>query len=175
MLNEKVQDAINEQINAELYSSYMYLSMAAYYDSISLSGFGNWMRCQAQEELAHAMKFFSFVGGRGGRVALQAIAGPPTQWDSPLEVAEAVYSHEVKVTGLINKLVDLARAESDHATDAMLTWFVNEQVEEEASAGEIVQKLKLIGEQGQGLVMIDRELAARTFAYPPAATDTGGE
>jgi ferritin len=171
MMNPKIQEAFNRQLNAELYSSYLYLSMSAYFESLSLRGFANWMRCQAQEELVHAMKFFSFINERGGKVTLVGIETPTTSWDTPLHVFEDTYRHEQKVTALINGLVDLALAEKDHAANAFLQWFVTEQVEEESSADAVVQQLKLAGDAGGGLFMIDRELAARVFTMPatPAA------
>ena len=167
MLNKKVEEAINAQINAELFSAYLYLSMAAYFDSINLAGFGNWMRVQTQEEMMHAMKFFDYVKDRGGRVELRPIDGPAIKWESPLNAFEEVFKHEVKVTALINNLVNVATEEKDHASEAMLQWFVTEQVEEEASADAVVQKLKLTGGDGAGLFMIDNELALRVFV-PPA-------
>jgi ferritin len=166
MLSEKMEQALNGQINAEMYSAYLYLSMSAYFQSISLSGFANWMKIQAQEEMVHAMKFYDFVNERGGRVTLHPVDAPPAQWDGPLDVFEAVYSHEQKVTGLINDLVELALSERDHATNIFLQWFVSEQVEEEDSADDIVQKIKLIGEAQGGLFMLDRELGQRTFTAP---------
>ena len=169
MLTKKMNDAINEQINAELYSSYLYLSMAAYFDNLSLKGFANWMRVQAQEENFHAMKFFNFVLDRQGRVILKAIDAPPNKWKTPLECFKAVYDHEVKVTGLINKLATLAEKEDDHATRVLLHWYINEQVEEEANADQIVQKLKLIGSEPSGLFMVDQELAKRVYVPPAAA------
>ena len=172
MLNEKIQAALNKQLNAELYSSYLYLSMSGYFQSINLLGFANWMRVQAQEELVHAMKFYDFINDRGGRVALQPVEGPPTEWSSPLDAFENAYRHEQKVTGLINDLVNLAVKERDHATNIFLQWFVTEQVEEEASADEVVQKLKLMGDDGGGLFMLDREMAQRVFTPPAAADET---
>jgi ferritin len=169
MLSQKMEKAINQQINAELYSSYLYLSMATYFESISLDGFSNWMRQQAQEELFHAMKMFDFVCERGGRVILQAIEQPPSKWTSPLNAFETVLSHEQKVTGLINNLVNLALDERDHATNIFLQWFVSEQVEEEATAGTLVDKLKLIGKDANGMFMLDTELAQRTFTLPANA------
>ena len=166
MLSKKMEKAINQQINAELYSSYLYLSMSTYFESISLDGFSNWMRQQAQEELFHAMKMFDFVCERGGRVILQAIEQPPAKWTTPLNAFENVLSHEQKVTGLINNLVNLALDERDHATNIFLQWFVSEQVEEEATAGTLVDKLKLIGKDANGLFMLDSELAQRTFVMP---------
>ncbi len=169
MIGEKIQNALNNQLNAELYSSYLYLSMSAYFQSISLPGFANWMRIQAQEELIHAMKFYDFINGRGGRVILQPVEGPAAEWSSPLDAFENAYKHEQKVTGLINDLVNLAIKEGDHATNIFLQWFVTEQVEEEASADEVVQKIKLMGDAKGGLFMLDREMAQRVFT-PPAAT-----
>jgi len=168
MIGEKIQQAFNEQLNAELYSSYLYLSMSAYFESINLPGFAHWMRCQAQEEIVHAMKFYNFICERAGTVKLAAIDGPPTAWESPLKAFQDAYSHEQKVTALINNLVDLAVQNRDHASNNFLQWFVAEQVEEEASADKVIQSLKLAGDQGGGLFMIDRELAQRVFAPPPA-------
>ncbi len=170
-MNEKVQKAINDQINAELYSAYLYLAMSAYFHSTNLSGFANWVRVQALEEETHAGRFFDYVNERGGRVILGEIEKPPVEWKSPLDAFEAIYAHEQKVTGLINDLVDLALKEKDHATYNMLQWFVSEQVEEESSADEIVQKLKLIGSEGSGLFMIDQELAQRVFTMPATKTE----
>jgi ferritin len=170
MLQSKIEKALNMQINAELWSAYLYLSMSAYFESISLSGFANWMRVQAQEEVTHAMKLYDYIVDRGGRVTVTGIDAPPTKWKSPLHAFEETYKHEQKVTGLINDLVDLAKSENDHATLNMLQWFVDEQVEEEASADEIVQKLKLVGKEGSGLFMIDRELGQRMFT-PPAGSE----
>ena len=172
MLSEKMQEALNGQLNAELYSSYLYLSMAAYFQEINLGGFANWMRVQAQEELTHAMKFYNFINGRGGRVLLKSIEGPPTEWKSVLNVFEATLEHEIKVTGLINELVELAMDEHDHATNIFLQWFVSEQVEEEDSANDVIQKLKLMGDARGGLFMLDRELGQRTFTPPAVGTET---
>jgi ferritin len=169
MVNKKIEGVLNQQVNAELYSSYLYLSMSAYFQSINLPGFANWMRVQAQEELVHAMKFYDFINERGGRVTLQKIDSPPTKWASPLDVFENTYKHEQKVTGLINDLVNLAVGEKDHATNIFLQWFVTEQVEEEASADEVVQKLKLVGKDSGGLFMLDGEMGQRVFT-PPAAS-----
>ncbi len=166
MLNKTIEKALNDQINAEMYSAYLYLAMSAYFQAESLSGFANWMRVQAQEELSHAMKFYDFVNERGGRVTLKPIAQPPESWGSSLGVFEAVYEHEQKVTGLINDLVNLAVDERDHATHIFLQWFVSEQVEEEDSANEVVQKIRLMGEAAGGLFMLDRELGQRVFTAP---------
>jgi ferritin len=166
MLNDKVQDALNEQLNWELYSSYIYAAMSAYFDARNLEGFANWMHVQALEELTHAGKFFDFINERGGRVKLTAIAEPPTEWESPQAAFEEALGHERKVTGRINDLVNLALEERDHATNIFLQWFVTEQVEEEASVGGVLQQLRLIGDQSGQIFMIDRELAQRTFTMP---------
>ena len=168
MISKKIEEALNGQVNAEMYSAYLYLSMESYFKSLDLNGFANWMRVQTQEEMVHAMKIYDFINGRGGRILLKAIEGPPTQWDSPRAVFEAAYTHEQKVTGLINGLVDLAIKEKDHATHTFLQWFVNEQVEEEASADTVVQQLKMMENAPGGLFMLDRELALRVFTPPPA-------
>ena len=162
MLTEKMQTALNGQLNAELYSSYLYLSMNAYFKSVNLDGFANWMHYQAQEELEHSMKFYDFIIQRGGKVVLSQIEAPPTEWDSPLAVFEATLAHEQKVTGLINELVEIALGEHDHATNIFLQWFVSEQVEEEESVGGVLEQLKLMGDAQGGLFMIDRELAKRS-------------
>ncbi len=172
MLSEKMLKALNQQINAELYSSYLYLSMSAYFQSTNLGGFAKWMRVQTQEELTHAMKIYDYVNERGNRVVLKQVEEPPSEWSSPLAAFEDTYRHEQKVTGMINKLVNLAVEEGDHASSIFLQWFVSEQVEEEASADEIVQKLKLVGDDGGAIFMIDRELAQRRFT-PPAAKTSG--
>lgn len=168
MISTKIEKALNDQLNAELYSAYLYLSMAAYFESAGLPGLANWMRVQAQEERTHAMKFFDYVNERGGRVILKSIAEPPAQWKSPLAVFEAVYKHEQLVTGRINDLVDLAIKGKDHATNAFLQWFVNEQVEEEKNADEIVRKLQQIANAPGAMFMLDSEMGKRVFR-PPAS------
>ncbi len=165
MLTDKMQKAINGQVNAELYSSYLYLSMASYFGSINLSGFENWMKVQAMEEMYHVMKFYNFIEERGGRPKMDAIDTPPSDWDSPVAVFEAVYAHEQKVSGLINDLVDLAIEEKDHASNNFLQWFVAEQVEEEDSVNGALQNLKLVEDKG-GLFILDRELGARAMKIP---------
>jgi ferritin len=167
MMSEKMVKALNEQINAELYSAYLYLAMAADFQSKNLEGFANWMRVQTQEEMVHAMKFFDFIVERNGKVELEAIQKPPVSWPTPLAAFEAAYKHEQLVTDKINKLVELAQSAKDHATESFLKWFVDEQVEEEASADRIVQKLKLVKESSGGMLMIDHELGKRVF-NPPA-------
>jgi len=161
MLAKSVQDKMNDQIKHELYSAYFYLSMAAYLESSSLPGAARWMRVQAQEELGHAMKFFEHIHDRGGRVTLQAIDQPPTQFNGLLDVFEKVLEHERKVTGLINDLYALAVQEKDYASQTFLQWFVDEQVEEEKNAELIVQQLKMIGDHRSALFMLDRHLGER--------------
>jgi ferritin len=166
MISKKMEKALNDQINAEAYSAYLYLSMAAYFEAENLPGLASWMRIQTQEETVHALKFFDFVNERRGRVALKAIDAPAKEWKSPLAAFEAAFEHEQMVTGRINDLVNLAVQEKDHATGAFLQWFVNEQVEEETSVDKIVQMLKM-GEKAPGaMFMIDRELGQRTFTPP---------
>lgn len=169
MLKEKMEKALNGQITEEYFSSYLYLSMASYFESINLQGFANWMRVQAQEEMIHAMKIFDFVIERGGRVVLEALNKPEKEWASPLAAFEAAYNHECHISECINNIVTLSLKENDHATNNTLQWFVAEQVEEEASADAVVQRLKLVGGDGAGLFMIDQELAKRVFTPPPAA------
>ena len=159
-------DALNAQINAEMYSSYLYLSMESYFQSVSLTGFAGWMRSQVQEELFHSMKFYDFVCERGGKVSLEAIAKPDSTWKSPPAAFKHILKHEQLVTSLINDLVELAIAEKDHATLNFLQWFVAEQVEEEATVGEIVDKLKLIKTDTSGLFFLDAELGKRVFTPP---------
>ena len=166
MIGKKLEKALNEQVNAEMYSAYLYLSMESYFKSLNLNGFAAWMRVQTQEEMMHAMKIYDFINERGGRILLKTIEGPQTTWDSPLAVFEAVSEHEQKVTSLVNNLVDLAIEEKDHATNSFLQWFVNEQVEEEASADEAVQQLKMMENAPGGMFMLDRELGQRVFTPP---------
>ncbi len=168
MLSEKIQAAMNNQINAELHSAYIYASMSAYFADKNLNGFANWMRIQAQEEMVHAMKFFDFVIERRGRVLLQPVEGVPTDWAGPLAVFENALAHEQKITGMIHDLVNLSVKEKDHAADSFLKWFVDEQVEEEANADYVVQQLRMIGDSAAALFMFDREMATRVFV-PPAA------
>jgi ferritin len=163
MITEKMENALNGQLNAELYSAYLYMSMNAYFKSVNLDGFAQWMLCQAHEELTHSMKFYDFVISRGGRAALAQVDAPPADWSSPLAVFEATLEHEQKVTGLINDLVELALAEHDHASNIFLQWFVSEQVEEEENVSGVLEQLKLMGEAKGGLFMMDRELVKRSF------------
>jgi len=170
MLADKVLKALNDQVNAELYSAYLYLAMNAYFKSLGMDGFANWMSQQAHEETLHALKIYDFIHQRGGRVVLTQVDAPPVQWDSPLAVFEATLQHEQKVSALINDLVDLAQAERDHATSIFLEWFVSEQVEEEESVGAVLDQLRLLGDAKSGLFMVDRELAQRQ-APGTGATD----
>jgi ferritin len=163
MLNEKMQKAIEEQINAELWSAYLYLSMSAYFERLNLPGFANWMKIQWQEEITHAIKFFDFVHERGGKIVLRPIAAVPSEWKNAADAYAETLKHENVVTSLINNLVNIAVEEKDHATNNMLQWYIAEQVEEEANAEKILGQLKLIGDNGYGLLMLDRELATRVF------------
>jgi len=167
MLSQKMEQNLNKQVNAELYSSYLYLSMSAYFSEINLSGCAHWMRLQAQEELSHALKLYDYINERGGRPVLESIEAPRSSWGSPTEVFENVLSHEQKVTGLINDLVDLAIQQKDHATNNFLQWFVSEQVEEEASANEVLQRIRMTGNDGGGLFMLDQELGKRILSPGP--------
>lgn len=168
MLTTQMENALNKQVNAELYSSYLYLSMESYFQSLNLPGFATWMRSQVQEEIFHAMKFYNFIHERGGKVVLAGIDRPESNWESPFNAFEHILAHEQKVTGLINNLMDQAMSQKDHATQIFLQWFVTEQVEEEDSVNAIVQKLKLIGDNPSGLFLLDAELGKRTFTMPTA-------
>ena len=173
MLSDKMQMTLNKQLNAEAYSGYLYLSMKAWFESKGLKGMSHWMGHQAREEFFHTQKFYTFIIERGGKVNLTAIDAPAVDWASPLAVFENALAHEKKVTGLINDLVNLAKSESDHASDIFLQWFVTEQVEEESAADEIVQKLKLAGDSGPGLFMIDSELGQRQLGPDVVLAMTG--
>lgn len=166
MINKRVEEAFNIQINAELYSAYLYLSMAAYFEAQNLPGFANWMRVQFQEEQFHAMKMFDFVNERGGRVILTKIDGPKVEWENVVDVYEEVLAHEQHVTSLINNIMDIAIDERDHATKSFLNWFIDEQVEEESAAEAIISELRLIDGKGNGILMMDREFRARVFTPP---------
>lgn len=161
MFTKKVQDAINEQINAELYSSYLYLSMGAHFETVNLPGFANWMKVQSQEEYGHGMKFFHFVNERSGKVVLEAIAKPPAEFKTPLDIMKKVLEHEKKVTAMIEALYELALKEKDYPTQVMLQWFIAEQVEEEKNATDIIELLKSIGDSPAGMAMVDAKLGAR--------------
>lgn len=161
MLPDRVRDALNTQIKSELYSGYIYLSMSAYAEAESLPGFAHWFRKQAEEELAHALRLFDYVNDRGGKVTLMAVEQPPTEFRSPLDLFERALEHERKVTGMIHDLYRTAGEAGDAATQVMLQWFIDEQVEEEKSAGLIVEQLKRAGDHGAALLMLDRALAER--------------
>ncbi len=163
-LSTKMQEALNKQINAEFYSSFIYLSMASYFQSVNLTGCASWMRQQGQEEHDHALKIVDYVENRLGRVFLSPIDGPPAEWSSALNVFEEAFKHEQKVTKMIHDLANLANSDKDQATSVFLQWFVNEQVEEEATVDQIVQNLKMVGNDATGLFIIDRELAQRGAA-----------
>jgi len=160
-MNKKIEKILNQQINNEYFSSYLYLSMAAFFDSMNLNGFSNWMKKQAQEELAHTMKIFDFLAQRGARVILSSISSPQIKWNSPLNAFESALAHEKKVTKQIHSIYELSKKEKDHATEILMQWFVSEQVEEEDSAGKIVEKLKMIKDSKSGLLVLDKELSAR--------------
>lgn len=165
-----MQDAINDQINAEMFSAYLYLSMASWFDDEDLPGFSNWMRCQYMEETMHAMKFFNFLNERGGRAELKALEGPDTSWKTYVDAFEAVVKHEEYISGRINSLVTLSRKLEDYATESFLMWYVDEQVEEEDSANQILAKLRRLKEDSNGLLRFDGELGAR--ALSPLAVPT---
>ena len=164
MISKEIQDALNEQIKNEYFSSYTYLSMAAYCESINMGGFANWMRLQSHEELGHAMRLFDYVLNRDGRVVLQTIGKPQTKFKSLKEMFEIVLDHEREVTGMINNLYEQAISENDHATTVELQWFIQEQVEEEKTAQEILDKLKLAGDSGSALLILDTQLSDRSSA-----------
>lgn len=168
MISKKIEKAFNEQIKWEYYSAYLYLSLSSYFTSLGLPGFANWMDVQFQEEQFHARRMFDYVNEKGGRAILQAIDAPPSVWKAPLAAFDFALKHEYAVTKRINDLMTMAQKENDHSSAIFLQWFVTEQVEEEASFGDTVNKLKLVGD-GSGLFMLDRELAARVFVQPTVA------
>jgi len=167
MLSKTIEKALNEQIHAEFYSFYLYLAVSGYFKVEHLDGFAHWMHVQAQEEYAHAMKLFDYVNERGGAVELLSIDAPPSSWASPTAAVEAVLEHERQISARINELVNLANSEKDHASTVLLHWYVNEQVEEEATADTLFHQVKMLDGSPQGLFMLDRELAGRAAA--PAA------
>jgi len=171
MLSKTIEDAINAQVNAELWSAYLYLSMAHNFEADGKSGIANWFKVQFKEEQAHAEIFMNYINQRGGRVWLKPIDAVETEWATPLDAFKATLEHERKVTAMINNLYALAEAEHDYATREMLNWFISEQVEEEESAQELIDKFTLIGNDGMGIYMLDQELAARVYNVPsPLAT-----
>lgn len=163
MISDRMVEALNRQINEEMFSAYLYLSMSAYFESQNLKGFANWMMVQYKEEVDHAMKFYNYINSRGGKVKLFALAEPPSNWSSPLDAFEETLKHEQHITKCINDLVGFAEQEKDRATFNFLQWYVDEQVEEEENDNEIIGKLKLLGESGNGIFMLDRELAQRKY------------
>lgn len=166
MITEKMATAFNNQITAEMYSSNLYLSMVAYFEELGLKGFSNWMRVQVQEETAHAMGLFDYLLSRDGKALIGAIDKPPYEWSSVLDCFEAIYQHEQLVTSLINKLIDVAEEEKDRAAISVLQWYIKEQVEEEANCSEICAKLRLIKNDPNALLLLDKDLAVRTFVAP---------
>ncbi|MCP4646184.1 MAG: ferritin [bacterium] len=168
MFSEAMGNAINKQINKELFSSYLYMAMSMFFEAEDLSGAASWMRAQALEEMTHAEKFMNYVNERGGRVMLEALERPASSWENPLAAFTAALEHERFISLSINNLVGMARKENDYMSDNFLQWFVGEQVEEEASVGEVIRMFKLAGSSGGGLLMIDKELGSRVFT-PPAA------
>ena len=171
MITQKMTDALNKHLNAELYSSYLYLSMASYASSKGLSGAGNWFYIQAKEEMVHVQLMYKYMDSQSSRIILDAIEKPPAEFGSVLEIFEAVLSHEQLVTSLVNDLMSLAEGEKDHATATFLQWFVTEQTEEEKTASDIIDKLKLAGDTGPGLYMVDTELLSRSFTLPAVAAE----
>lgn len=174
MLSDKLQNAFNQQINSEMYSAHLYLSMAAYFETLSLAGFAHWMRLQFEEETAHALKLFDYVNDRDGRVTLQAIEQPPIEFESPHSVMRMALEHERLVTDMINNLYSLAVAERDHPSHVLLEWFVTEQVEEEKTIRDIVDHMDIIGDDGTGLLIIDQRLGDRV-AEEEGAEDAAAE
>lgn len=173
MLKKAVQDAINDQIGNEVYSAFLYLSMSGYFESVNLPGFARWMRVQYGEELEHALKFFDFVNDREGRVVLKAIGQPPSDFQSPLDAFQQALEHEREVTGMINQLYALALKENDYPAQVLLQWFISEQVEEEKNASNIVEQLKMIGNNGSALLILDRELGARKLVESTQPSGVG--
>lgn len=169
MIKSKIQDAFNKQINAETFSAYLYWSMSAALERMNLPGFANWMRVQAQEEMVHAVKFYGHIIERGGTVKLAALDAPETEWKDVKAIFEAALGHEEKITALINDLVELTASQKDYSAGPMLQWFVNEQIEEEKNAMDILGKLEIAGDTAGGLYLLDKEMATRTFVGPTAA------
>ena len=161
MISDKMQEALNEQINAEMFSAYLYLSMSAWCTDENLDGFAQWFKVQAQEEMSHAMKIYGYVFEQGGKVTLKGIDGPKTKFESVKEIAEEQLQHEKKVTSLINNLVKLSREENDYATEFFLQWFVTEQVEEESEAEDMLNKIEMVKDAKHGLYMLDKEMGQR--------------
>lgn len=161
-MDKAIQDALNEQINAELHSAYVYLAMSAHFAEQNFDGFAHWMRHQADEEMEHALKLYEYVLERGGHIELKAVAGPPKKFGTPLKIFEMALAHEKKISGMIHDLFDLARKKKDYATEIHLNWFVTEQVEEEDSAGKAVERLRMAGDSSAALLMLDKEFGQRS-------------
>ncbi len=170
MISKKMVEALNKQLNNELYSAYLYLSMSSYTTHIGLKGAANWFMVQYQEEMVHAMKFYDYINSQGEHAQLAAIAAPPVEFGSLLSMFEQTLKHEQFITRCINDLMDLAVKEKDHATQIFLQWFVTEQIEEEGNDNDMIAKLKLVGDSPQGLMMLDAQMATRVFTPPPATT-----
>lgn len=168
MFKEKIQQAMNDQIQHEIESAYIYLSMAAYFDTENLPGFAQWMKIQYEEEMAHAFRFYDYINDRGGRVKLQPIGQPAIEFDSPLAAFQAALEHEQKITGDINHLYGMAIDAKDYPSQTFLQWFIDEQVEEEQNVGDVVENLKLVGDNTHAILMLDRELGQR---QPPAEVE----
>jgi ferritin len=166
MLKEEIEKALNNQLNKEFYSAYLYLSLASYYEHQNLPGFSNWMKVQNQEENAHTMKFFKYINERGGKVLLSGVETPPTDWDSPLKAFEHVLEHEKIVTENINELIDLGMKHKDHATTNFLQWYIEEQVEEESTVSNIIAQLRMVHGSNESLYLLDKEMAGRVFVDP---------
>lgn len=166
MISDRMQDALNEQVNQEFYSAYMYLAMSAYCSTIGLPGFANWMRMQYEEEIMHVTKMYDYIMDQGGVVELKAIEKPDQEYGTPLAIFEKTLEHEQVVTNLIHRLMDLAFEERDYATQTFLQWYVTEQVEEEANVNDILSPLRMVGDDKGGLMMIDQQLAARLAPTP---------
>lgn len=166
MISEKMNAALNKQVNAEMYSAYLYLAMQAYFSKLNLTGFVNWMNVQVQEEMAHAKGLYDYIQERGGEIILDAIEKPEQKWNSPLDVFEAILKHEQLVTSLINNLADVADETKDRAAGLFLQWYIKEQVEEEASVSGVLDTLKMIKDDTHALLLLDKELATRTFNPP---------
>ena len=166
MISKKIENAINTQITNELYSAFLYMSMSAFSDSLGLKGFAKWFMTQYHEEMVHAMKMYEFIQARGGIVKLDALKAPPTVWKSPTDMFEQTYKHEQFITKCINNLVELARAEKDNASEVFYQWYVTEQVEEEENDTTILSQLRLIDGNANGLMMLDKDLSARTVTVP---------
>lgn len=165
-MKSNIVEILNEQINAEMFSSYLYLSMSSYFEDINFKGFASWMKVQAQEEMGHAMIIYNYIIERGDKVVLAPIAGPQTTWDSPEKAFSDALNHEKMITEKINKIVDMAITESDHATNNALQWFVTEQVEEESSVSDVLQKIKIVKADLSALFFIDQELSKRVYNTP---------